>query len=401
MPCLKPKEFLENLVEVNMRAGVAPDIIDLLESYARLRLRKKQSIDFYSLTRPVDKKDALLASFLEKNSSLDQRAKNFIVAYYQEMKEQNLLCILNNSHLAHLLQTPLEDLYFFAKVPNKNYQIFSISKSNGNQRQIQAPHQRLKQVQRKILDQILHNVPLNNHAEGFRPKRSVLTNATRHVAKKIVLKLDIKEFFPTIGYRRVRGMFQYLGYPRQVSTLLSSLTTYKKMLPTGAPTSPAIANIICKKLDSRLVNLGRKTGFSYSRYADDMTISGNEELVVKMIPFFKEIIVDEGFAINEAKLKIMRSGRRQAVTGVVVNQHPNICKPDRKVMRAILHNCRHGNILHQKEKWAKEQKGAAPFSYSVTDFKRSLLAKIHYIKMINQPAGEKLLTSFHSISWPV
>ncbi len=400
MQCDNATTFIKNIVEVNKRAGVAPDVINLIESYSFLRLRNNNEIDFYNSAKPFKPADKRLTQFIEKNKHLDERAKNFITAYYQEMQAHNLVCVFNTSHLAHLLEISLDDVHSLAKAPQKHYRIFSISKSNGSKRTIQAPNQRLKQVQRKILDQLLQYIPLNDHAEGFRRKRSILSNAARHVNKKVVLKLDIKDFFPSIDYQRVLGMFLHLGYPRQVAILLSSLTTYKQMLPTGAPTSPVIANIICRKLDKRLVNLGKKTGFSYSRYADDMTLSGNEEHVVKMIPFFKEIIREEGFAVNEPKLRILRRGKRQSVTGVVVNQHPNISRNKRKTLRAILHNCRTGNLSQQKEKWAREQKGIPHSACSISDFKRSLQAKVHYIKMINGSAGEKLLESFRLISWP-
>jgi retron-type reverse transcriptase len=172
-------------------------------------------------------------------------------------------------------------------------------------------------------------------------------------------------------------------------------------LPTGAPTSPAIANIICRKLDKRFANLGKKVGFAYSRYADDLTFSSVDSQLMRMIPFFKEIIAEEGFQLNESKLRILRNGRRQTVTGVVVNEKPNISKNERKMLRAVLNNCNQGDIYSQKNKWASHQKRLPPgIPYSLDDFRRSLLAKIHFVKMVNPPAGQKLLSSYYSISWP-
>ena len=119
-----------------------------------------------------------------------------------------------------------------------------------------------------------------------------------------------------------------------------------------------------------------------------------------MIPFFKEIIEDEGFAVNENKIRIMRSGSRQTVTGVVVNQKPNIARPEIKKLRAVLHNCKHGSLNEQVKIWARNEKGiSSQEDYSLGDFKRSLQAKIHFLKMINRMAGEKLLEDYHSISW--
>lgn len=347
MQCSETTTFLQNLVTVNQAAGVDPEVVDLIESYAALRMAHNREIDFYNAARPISHGDKDLQEFIRKNSHLDEGAKNFITAYWQEMKAARLCCIFSCAHLAHLLKTPLEQLYSLSRDRGKNYHIFTIKKSSGADREIQAPNRKLKTVQRNILDTVLHQVPLNNHAEGFRKKRSIITNAVHHVNNRVLVKLDIQDFFPTISFQRVKGMYLQLGYPRQVATLLSGLATHQGKLPTGAPTSPAIANIISRKLDKRFVNLGRKTGFTYSRYADDMTISGNEEKIVKMIPFFKEIIKDEGFAVNERKIRIMRCGRRQRVTGVVVNQKPNIARQEIKKLRAVLHNCKRGNLNDQ------------------------------------------------------
>lgn len=400
MQCSDTSTFLKTLVTVNQRAGVAPQVIDLIESFALLRLAHNRDIDFYSAAKPISAGDVKLQVFLQKNLQLDERARNFITAYWQEMKASRLCCIFSCAHLADLLQTPLDQLHSLSKDQENNYHTFTIKKSSGADREIQAPIQKLNVIQRIILDTFLHNVPLNQHAEGFRKKRSILTNAVRHVNSRILVKLDIQNFFPTISYKRVKGMYLQLGYPRQVATLLSGLATHQGMLPTGAPTSPAIANIISRKLDKRLVNLGRTTGFSYSRYADDMTISGNDEKIVKMIPFFRQIIQEEGFTLNERKIRIMRSGRRQSVTGIIVNQKPNIDRREIKKLRAVLYNCKRGNLREQATLWAKQEKGMhSPHTYSITDFSRSLQAKINFLKMVNPAVGEILLTKFHSIAW--
>lgn len=401
MQCPDTASFLKTLVEVNLRAGVDPEIVDLLESFAALRLTHHREVDFYNAAKPVSAGDLRLQKFLQKNVHLDQGAKTFLTAYWQEMKGSGLCCIFNCAHLAQLLQTPLDQLYTLSKGRDENYHQYTIKKSSGAPRKIQAPNQQLKTVQRKILDIVLHNVPLNKHAEGFRKNRSILTNAMHHVHNLVLVKLDIQDYFPTITFRRVKGMYLQLGYPRQVATLLSSLSTHWGKLPTGSPTSPAIANIISRKLDKRLAHLGRTAGFSYSRYADDMTISGNDEKIVKMIPFFRQIIKEEGFTLNENKTRIMRSGRRQSVTGIIVNQKPNIYRRELKKLRAVLHNCKHSNLSEQAAQWARKEKAIQiPDNYTTTDFSRSLRAKIQHVKMVNPQAGKKLLAEYNSIIWP-
>ncbi|HFD32414.1 MAG TPA: RNA-directed DNA polymerase [Gammaproteobacteria bacterium] len=399
--CTEHSIYLRNLVEINQRAGVDSEVLDLIESYARLRLGRNREVDFYNSSRPISEKDPDLRAFLEKNKNLDERTRNFLVAYYQELKDRHLCCIFSSDHLAHLLQISLPRLHALTR-DSRNYHVFTIKKSSGADRIIQAPHKQLKTVQRKILSTILHPVPLNKYAEGFRKKRSILTNATHHVNKKVIVKLDIKDFFPSIDSNRVFGMYLQLGYPRRVAQLLTDLSTVQKKLPTGAPTSPTIANIISRRLDKRFVRLGLKTDFTYSRYADDITISSDTDNILKMIPFFKEIIHDEGFTVNEGKIRILRSGSRQSVTGVVVNEKPNIKRREIKKLRAVLHNSKRGSLHKQAAIWAMREKGLKNYrSYSVVDFYQSLLAKIHFVRMINEKAGNTLLADFYRIPWPV
>ena len=389
--------FLQNLVQLNRQAGVDREVIDLLEAYARLRLSRNRDVDFYPQKPSAIKKDNFLQVFLQKNRGMDERSLNFLSAYYLEMKKAGLTCLFNCTHLSHILNVPLQKLHFLA-YDNGNYFKFSIPKANGSNRLIMAPKPDLKFIQRKIHDLILRKIPLNGRAHGFRRNHSIVTNSMYHLRKCIVVKMDIRDFFPSIDFERVFGMFCSLGYPRQVALLLTDLSTCKRVLPTGAPTSPAISNIICRKLDKRLVRLGEKSDFEYSRYADDITISGDSEQVVKMIPLYRRIIADEGFMVNEEKLRIVRSGRRQKVTGIVVNRKSNIDRREIKKLRAVLHNCKHGSISEQSKRWAINEKHmTAPEAYPVSRFKKSLHARISFVKMVNPQAGSKLLTQFLSV----
>jgi RNA-directed DNA polymerase len=124
-------------------------------------------------------------------------------------------------------------------------------------RKIDSPKPELKKIQRKILDTILHKVPLNSHAEGYVKHKSILTNAHRHVGKDILIRMDISNFFPSITFSRVVGTFEALGYPHNVAELLGKLTSHQGRLPIGAPTSPAISNIVCRRMDKRFVRLGQ------------------------------------------------------------------------------------------------------------------------------------------------
>ncbi len=393
--CKNKERFLENLRFINQRAGVEPDIVDLIEAYARLRLDQDNKIRFYD--NKIRSKDRELDEFLNKNRYLHHRVLNFLASYFLEMKKRRLRCIFNSSHLAYLLKISTRKLNWLANDRMDHYICFHTKKRDGSIREIFAPKSRLKEVQRQILGDLLQKVGLNSHAEGFRKKRSIATNAKRHIGKEIVIKMDVKDFFPSITFERVLGMFISLGYPRQVSLLLTRLATHNGRLPIGAPTSPAISNIICRKLDKRFSRLGEKMGFDYSRYADDLTISSNNKGVNKMIPFFKEIMEDEGFEINESKMRILRSGGRQKVTGIVVNKKPNIEKREIRKLRAVIYNCRHKDLKQEVKKWAKKEKNTNN-AYTVNAFRSSLLGKISFVRMVNPKAGKKLLEQLGPLS---
>ncbi len=237
------------------------------------------------------------------------------------------------------------------------YVEFEIPKAKGGTRRIAAPRTPLRKIQRKILDEILAKVPLHEACHGFVPGRSTVTNAKPHVGAAIVIKLDLKDFFPTVHYRRVKGLFEHLGYGADVAATLAGLTTYRPkladgtvvwpgMLPQGAPTSPAIANLTCRRLDHRLTKLAAKYGAVYTRYADDLTFSFAQVPEIRIGRFLwwvDAICQQEGFTERDDKRRILRAKHQQRVTGLVVNQRVNVPRKDRRRFRAILHNCaKHG-----------------------------------------------------------
>lgn len=395
--CNNKEKFVKNLRLINQRAEVEPEIVDLIEAYAKLRLDQGKEIRFYG--NRIRIKDKELHEFLDKNRHLDHRILNFLASYFLEMQKRRFRCVFTSSHLAHFLKISTKKLNWLTNDRVKHYTCFNIKKRDGSKREIFAPRSYLKGVQRKILDDLLQRVGLNSHAEGFRKKRSILTNSRRHIGKKVVIKMDLKDFFPSITFKRVLGMFISLGYPRKVSLLLAKLVTHNGRLPIGAPTSPAIANIVSTRLDKRLSRLGDKMGFDYSRYADDLTISSNNKSINNMIPFFKEIVREEGFEINEAKMRILRNAGRQKITGIVVNEKPNIDKKEIKKLRAVIYNCHHKDIKQEVKKWAEKKKNLDnPYAYTLSEFKSSLLGKINFVKMVNPEAGKKLFEQLGPLS---
>lgn len=276
------------------------------------------------------------------------------------LAQQNLPPLADSQALASAMGITLNELRFlcFQKAVSRvnHYRRFSIAKKSGGERFISAPMPRMKRAQYWILENILNRVALHDAAHGFVAGRSILTNALPHVNRAIVVNLDMENFFPTVSYRRVKGLFRQLGYAEQLATEFALLTTEpeaeqvaldgenwfiqqgERTLPQGAPSSPAISNIICRRLDSRLHAMAQKLGFSYTRYADDMTFSSADKTanVQQLLWRCKQIVNDEGFRLHPEKTRVMRKPQKQEVTGIVVNEKPSVDRKTLKRFRALL-----------------------------------------------------------------
>lgn len=276
------------------------------------------------------------------------------------LQAQNLPELADSQALAAAMGITINELSFLCFQKNvsriNHYRRFSLAKKNGGERLISAPMPRMKRAQYWILENILNRVTLHNAAHGFVTGRSILSNALPHVNQAIVVNLDMENFFPTVNYRRVKGLFRQLGYAEQLATELALLTTEPEVtqvaldgetwfvqedvrfLPQGAPTSPAISNIICRRLDSRLQAMAQKLGFVYTRYADDMTFSSAQPTasVQQLLWRCKQIVQDEGFKIHPEKTRVMRKPQKQEVTGIVVNEKPSVDRKTLKRFRALL-----------------------------------------------------------------
>ena len=255
-----------------------------------------------------------------------------------------------------------------------HYRRFTIPKRNGEPRPIWAPLPRLKIAQRWILRSIVERLLIHGAAHGFVPGRGIHTNAHQHCNSSILVKMDIKDFFPTITYPRVRGVFRKAGYREQIATLLALLCTEAprevveengkqlfvslgpRCLPQGAPTSPALTNVVCLKLDRRLTGLASKYGWRYTRYADDMTFSRprgakGEPHLGTLLGLAQRVVADEGFRVHPEKTRIARAGGRQTVTGLVTNENlgPRTPRHMRRQIRAAIHNLSQGKPLREGE----------------------------------------------------
>ncbi len=264
--------------------------------------------------------------------------------------------------LAQAMKMTLGRLRFLAfnrKISTvSHYKRFYLAKKSGGKRLISAPMPILKNAQYWILEHILYKISPTESAHGFVPERSIITNAQAHVGQDVVINIDLKDFFPSLDYKRVKGLFQTFGYSQQIATILALIctepeveqvaidgkiyfvATSERRLPQGAPSSPAITNLICYGLDHRFVGIAKKFGFQYSRYADDLTFSAKgdgKKIVGQLLWSVKQVIEDEGFTIYPDKLSVMRKGSQQKVTGIVVNDKMGIDRNELRKFRALIH----------------------------------------------------------------
>jgi RNA-directed DNA polymerase len=286
-----------------------------------------------------------------------------------------------------------------------HYVQFEVPKKSGGTRTLAAPHRTLASAQEWVLTNILAKLPIEEPAHGFVAGRSTLTNAQPHAARDVVVNLDLEGFFPSIGYARVRHLFQLIGYSGAVATLLALLCTEcprrrvvyagtpyfvatgPRGLPQGACTSPALSNQIARKLDRRLAGLARKLGLIYTRYADDLTFSappGFRDRIGYLIARVRHIATDEKFTVNSQKTRVLRAESRQLVTGLVVNSAPAVPRRMIRRLRAILHR-------------AKSEGLAAQNQIGHPNFRGWVEGMIAYIAMSRPDVGSKLKSALDQL----
>ncbi len=289
-------------------------------------------------------------------------------------------------------------------------------KPDNSLRLLESPKQHLKHIQRQILRELLVHVEVHDAVHGFCRNRSTVTYATPHAGKAMVLRIDLKDFFPSFSGPRIQAMFRALGYPEHVADLLGGLCTTavprafwkaaeegfspgkiqqarilyaRTHLPQGSPCSPAAANICARRMDQRLAALAEASGAVYTRYADDLAFSGGEEFVRSAGRFglhAAAIASDEGFLVNHRKTRLMTSSGRQHLAGITLNGGPNIARTDVDNLKATLTNClRYGPATQNR-------RGAG-------DFRAFLTGKVAYVAMVNPARGAKLRALLDQIAW--
>jgi RNA-directed DNA polymerase len=298
-------------------------------------------------------------------------------------------------------------LAFHTEVATRvHYVSFTVPKKSGGTRTLSAPHRTLAAIQQLILNMIVARLPVESPAHGFLPGRSILTNAQPHTGRAVVVNLDLENFFPNITFPRVRSVFQRLGYSPAVATILALLCTEcprkpveyagqlyhvaigSRGLPQGACTSPGLSNQVARRLDKRLNGLAQKLDLAYTRYADDMTFSGDEssnDRVGYLMARVRHIAQDEGFAVNVKKSRVQRRSAAQCVTGLVVNDRPGVPRATVRRLRAILHRARFEGLD------AQNREGRP-------DFRAWLMGMIAYVGMVRPEVGAKLSKELQALS---
>jgi RNA-directed DNA polymerase len=269
-----------------------------------------------------------------------KRHKNLIAAYGNYIDhciDLDIPVIFETIHLAEVLNIKYTAMWEICQDASQFYRKFKIPKRSGGFREIDMPFGELMQAQRTILCLILNKISIEDAAHGFCRGRSILTNAQCHLGETWLLKMDIKDFFPSISSNRVYRIFARLGYPPNVSYFLTNLCCINGHIPQGSPTSPVISNIIAKRLDRRLTKLASTYHANYSRYADDITFTG-KYIPSRFISIVQEIIADEGFVTNTAKTRLIKGKRKKIVAGISVSGNmPRLPKDTKRKLRQEVH----------------------------------------------------------------
>ena len=280
---------------------------------------------------------------------LDQYLKNSLLIYINKLTYKELPVIFELNHLSLLIGIKYPILIKMVNSPESFYYSFKLEKKKGGFRKINSPYPALKLIQNWILENILEKITLSKYAKAYIKGSSILDNATIHLNQDEILKVDLENFFGSIHKRRIITVFQQLGYSNKVSYYLASLCCFNNSLPQGACTSPYLSNIITKRLDKKISKICTQYRIKYSRYADDLTFSG--EFIPR--PFFQEIvstIKNEKFKINEAKTLHLRKENKKIITGIsITNGRLRLPKEKRRKLRQeIFYIKKLGIITHKK-----------------------------------------------------
>lgn len=303
---------------------------------------------------------------------------NESLSYAKNLYDQQLPIIYDQKHLSKLMGIDEEYLHRMSNAPEFFYRTFYILKRNGKKRRIDEPLPDLKKVQTWILTEILYKIACSKFAKAYVPKSSIRDNVRFHKKQKIVVTVDLKDFFNSIKSGRVLNLFLEIGYNVPVAVMLTHLCCFKEAVPQGAPTSAYLSNLVMVKFDYKISKYCIENKIRYTRYADDLTFSGDFS-IAKLLNLLDYELTLLGLKRNDKKFKVMRKGTSQKVTGIVVNEKIQLPREYRmKIRQEIYYITKYGldnHLSHIKE--------------SRIHYLEHLLGKINYALFVN-PNDEKM-----------
>lgn len=304
------------------------------------------------------------------------------------------LLALNLLNDAWSEEKQLKTLYALSNYPEKHYTCFWQRKPKGGKRQILAPDNLLKSVQRNILANVLTKLPISEYAAAYFQGAGLREHAKKHLSQPLVLKLDIKDFFDNITFAAVyQSAFAHL--PKAVGTLLCHLCCYREFLPQGAPTSPAISNLVLKGFDEMTGAWCAEKQIVYSRYCDDLIFSGGFE-PRSVIAYVQRLLYRQGFQLNGVKTKALKASDCQIVTGVVVNEKLQTAKNYRKKLRQELYYAdKFGAKSHLEQ--IEDERFLPADGENIRRFWLHLLGKVNFVLQIN-PLDEEFIQAREKIA---
>ncbi|MEG3439186.1 reverse transcriptase domain-containing protein [Pannus brasiliensis CCIBt3594] len=343
-----------------------------------------------------------------------KKLSKFLLREEPEVLRKKFESLKYPGDVANLLQVPYRILVYHIYLvnPEIRYKRFEIPKKTGGIRQICTPVTALKLIQGK-LNQVLQAVyVVKPSVHGFVERKNIVTNAQAHAGKRYVLNLDLEDFFSSINFGRVRGLFMSppYGLSPTIATILAQICCHDNQLPQGAPTSPIVTNMICAKMDSQLQRLAKECKATYTRYADDITFSTtlpkfpeslasiiDEEGIKKVIlgqPLFN-IIAENGFRVNDRKVRLQTRNNHQSVTGLTTNQFPNVDRSYIRQVRAMLHAwAKFGLDAAEKEFQEKYEKKSRFSLKGKSNFLQILRGKIEFIGLVKGKTDSVYLKYF-------
>lgn len=328
---------------------------------------------------------------LSNRTLLTNEAKNKILVAIETGK----ITISSATDVANLLEVPTGQLLYILYERKNNYRSFNLKKKNGENRIINSPYSGLAILQQRLKTILDYFYRPKKSAHGFIKNKSIISNAEKHIKKRYVVNVDLEDYFGTITFPRIYGLFKSrpFNFSHSAATVLAQLCTYQGKLPQGACTSPVLANLVSASLDKQLTQLAKKNNIAYTRYADDITFSFRQNGISEVIKLSEDenyeigdqllsIIGKNGFKINQDKFRVQKRNVKQVVTGLTVNDKVNIDKKYIRLTRSMIH------------KWSQDKLTAALLytttlgikarnnDHAISIFRNHIYGRLSFIRMI-------------------